>query len=62
MIAASDRYFEVLQERAAAAGGSISLSVEMPGHAAVVAERLRDLHDVDDETLDAGTRANRRTG
>ena len=62
MIAASDRYYEVLQERAAAAGGAISLHVDMPGHASVVAERLRDLHDVDDETLETGASANRRTG
>lgn len=62
MIAASDRYFEVLQERAAAAGGAISLSVDMPGHQPVVAERLRDLHDLDDETLGPGASANRRTG
>ena len=62
MIAASDRYYEVLQERAAAVGGSISLHVDMPEHASVVAERLRDLHDVDDETLETGASANRRTG
>ena len=62
MLAASDRYFEVLQERVTAAGGAISLGVDMPGHQRVVAERLRDLHDVDDETLDTGASANRRTG
>ena len=62
MLAASDRFFEVLQERAASAGGTISLRVSLPGRETVAGERLRDLHDVDEETLDAGAPADRRTG
>jgi hypothetical protein len=34
----------------------------MPGHAPVVAELLRELHEVDDKTLDVQTFNNRRTG
>ena len=62
MLAASDRFFEVLQERAASAGGSISLRVSMPGHETVIAERLRDLHDVDEAPEANGASASRRTG
>ena len=62
MLRASDRFFEVLQEHAASAGGSVSLQVSMPGRETVVAERLRDLHDVDVEPEAAGTSDNRRTG
>ena len=62
MLRASDRFFEALQERAASTGGSISLRVSMPRHETVVAERLRDLHDVDAEPEAAGTSDDRRTG
>lgn len=62
MLAASDRFFEVLQERVASAGGTVSLSISMPGHQTILAERLRDLHDVDDEPVGTEAPGNRRTG
>jgi hypothetical protein len=62
MLAASDRFFEVLQERVASAGGAISLTFSMPGRETMTAERLRDLHDVDDAPAGTEASGNRRTG